>query len=570
MAGGFKMNFVADVAQFLRGTKDVEGALGKVSDSLDDLARDAKTASNKAGDAVEGIGDDAKDAAREVDTATDRMERSFKDVLDDVKTSGRTTFKEVGDDASRELKQAFDGDAALTADDVFAGSFKAEVFSNALESGAEVVRGFKDGFDSEDIGTIVDGLSDTAIQAGAVFGPGGAAAGAAFATGLQLATGSIVGNAEKMAADYESTFSSAFDNIVEAGAEMGRELTISASTAEIAKDVERYNEIAKQANAIGVDQGIVLRAIAGDEAALAVVKAATNETRRKESALYDEIRAKQDKGKAATEEQLQAYADLNDRLYESENALDSITAQFQNNTEALNAGEAATKAKAEADQFAARQAAVHAVKTAESTKAAKDFTVTIDGATQTLRAMPDGKIVKVTDNGTAELTQQEINAIKGTTVTATVDAATEAASRRLDQFIRQWNGTRVTVRVDEVLGTTVQRGNHAGRLTERATGGVIPGQPSSMDNQLIHAASGEFIVNAEATSKNRELLEAINQGRAPKTSSGGAAVVNVTVNAAPGMDERQLADYVGQRISKALAEHDRAKERAKYVRPRTK
>lgn len=53
----------------------------------------------------------------------------------------------------------------------------------------------------------------------------------------------------------------------------------------------------------------------------------------------------------------------------------------------------------------------------------------------------------------------------------------------------------------------------AGVIGRGATGGLIPGPPSAVDNRLYHVATGEYIVNAAATSRNLALLEAINSGR---------------------------------------------------------
>lgn len=52
-------------------------------------------------------------------------------------------------------------------------------------------------------------------------------------------------------------------------------------------------------------------------------------------------------------------------------------------------------------------------------------------------------------------------------------------------------------------------------------GGLLPGQPSATDNMLIHAASGEFVVNAAATKRNLSLLHAINQGNLMGFATGG-------------------------------------------------
>lgn len=53
-----------------------------------------------------------------------------------------------------------------------------------------------------------------------------------------------------------------------------------------------------------------------------------------------------------------------------------------------------------------------------------------------------------------------------------------------------------------------------GAMIRRAMGGILPGAPSSKDNMFIHAASGEFVVNARQTANpaNRRALEYINAG----------------------------------------------------------
>ncbi|MBK8196979.1 MAG: tape measure protein [Acidobacteria bacterium] len=83
-----------------------------------------------------------------------------------------------------------------------------------------------------------------------------------------------------------------------------------------------------------------------------------------------------------------------------------------------------------------------------------------------------------------------------------------------------------------------------------AQGGYVtgPGGPRS-DSIPIRASNGEFIVNADATRANRQLLEAINAGRAiplarPQVSVAGA---RVTVNNnAPGTLAREVRNSAGE------------------------
>ena len=78
----------------------------------------------------------------------------------------------------------------------------------------------------------------------------------------------------------------------------------------------------------------------------------------------------------------------------------------------------------------------------------------------------------------------------------------QQAIRDLDLFLGQHQGHVIT------YTTSTQQ------VVGRAAGGILPGAPSTRDNMLIHAASGEFVTNARATSvpSNRAALEYMNSG----------------------------------------------------------
>jgi TP901 family phage tail tape measure protein len=61
-----------------------------------------------------------------------------------------------------------------------------------------------------------------------------------------------------------------------------------------------------------------------------------------------------------------------------------------------------------------------------------------------------------------------------------------------------------------------------GLIKKYATGGIIvgPGTGTS-DSVVIRASNGEFVVNAEATEENLDILQAINQGKIKRFSVGG-------------------------------------------------
>jgi len=111
-------------------------------------------------------------------------------------------------------------------------------------------------------------------------------------------------------------------------------------------------------------------------------------------------------------------------------------------------------------------------------------------------------------------------------------------------------------------------------ILQKYDGGKITGPGTGTSDSIpAYLSNGEFVINAASAEKfGYANLERINKmaagGRATKYNipsysmggrinyeDGGAAFtrsnINVTVNAAPGMDERALADMVINRISTA-------------------
>ncbi|MDQ2624255.1 MAG: hypothetical protein M3Y20_03740, partial [Actinomycetota bacterium] len=95
-----------------------------------------------------------------------------------------------------------------------------------------------------------------------------------------------------------------------------------------------------------------------------------------------------------------------------------------------------------------------------------------------------------------------------------IDADLTRAEDEVERFIRDTNGRMARITFDPARSSV---------SIARANGGRLPGAPSSKDNMLIRAASGEYVVNAAATAKNLALLEAINSGAdvLPGFASGG-------------------------------------------------
>ena len=429
----------ADTGGAEKGIGRVADSLGDVEDALDKVERPAKDAA----DALEDVGDagktGARDAVRGLDDVADAAKTTAREGgdLDRDLTKALENVKTQAEDSARGMKDAFEKNE-ITPEDIFKENLKAELVSNMAESGAEVARGFKDGFDAEDMETVLDGVTDTIVSVGTLAGPLGAAGGVAVATAFQTIAGPMIASAEEKAAQFEATFTAAFDNIVAEGEELGRSLTIGDATNEIAHNTEKMTAATETANAIGVQRGVVLRAMAGDTDALNLVTAAAAPSQEKLKDALEGVRESMG-GTAAEQEKARAALEgLNLEVLAADGYLASVTESYNTNTDALNAGAEAASAKAEADNFAAEMAIANKSAMAVSTGAAQELEVAIDGVTRKFQLMPDGKVVEVTDDGSAERTQGEIDAISGgvVTITGTTDqgqfqGAVDAAARRI-------------------------------------------------------------------------------------------------------------------------------------------
>lgn len=123
-------------------------------------------------------------------------------------------------------------------------------------------------------------------------------------------------------------------------------------------------------------------------------------------------------------------------------------------------------------------------------------------------------------------------------------ANTGGARSAIDRFVWENDGRRVMLNVVTNVTTLTTRGG----LTaySRASGGILPGAPSRRDSLLLHAAPGEFIVNAMSTAhpSNRAALEYINGGGViPGFANGGIVSNSFT---APQYASRANASFAAQ------------------------
>lgn len=224
MAKGISINFLADVRDFLKGTKNVEDELDDVADSLDDVAREGEQ-------------------------ATEKLEDGFKEL---AKAS-----KKAGDDIGDNFKK---------------GTAKAEEGLNDLQenskSNAKEVAASFDG----SVESIVDGFQGLAAEAFEGFGAAGLIAGAALAAGIGLATAEFQ-RTEEEAQKARERIGELGLAMIEAGAQGERPLesVIEALQGIVSNSddaVKKFSDIQRAAKFVGNSAEDLALAYAGQQDAL--------------------------------------------------------------------------------------------------------------------------------------------------------------------------------------------------------------------------------------------------------------------------------------------------------------
>jgi hypothetical protein len=438
-----------------RATKQEFSTLRReVKKEADALGGDWEAAAKKVEDALADAGarTDLIDAAKRIGadgpTELEKMQRALKDTGDASKS-----LSDDIDQAAKDIGASFE-DNALTADDVMSAEVGAEVITNAGEVGSEVARGFKDGFDTEDVGTILDGLTDTINSVAMVGGPVAMAAAFAGTSLIQAMMGPFTAGAEEDLARFESRFQTAFDKILEAGERAGRDMIVQEGVLALVQNTEDLNKATEIANALGADRGQVLRALAGDADALRLVEAAGRDVVQEATAAREAAFDAADGSIEKNNELADAEANLTQKQADTSAALKDLTDEYGISSDAVNAATDAVRAKGEADDIATEKALLAAAADVKRSGEAQDLTVMIDGVSEAVRVMPSGKVFKVTDEGTAEQTKEKIGKIKGGTVTMTVKADDSDARATL------YNLQQLT----PVITATVGAGTRSGRF----------------------------------------------------------------------------------------------------------
>lgn len=247
MAKGISINFLADVRDFLKGTKNVEDQLDDVADSLDVVAKEG-------------------------DQATEKLEDGFRELAKAAKKSG----DDIGDGMKKGFKEASEGADALS--------------ENTKSNAKEVAASFDGSIES-----IADGFQGLAAEAFEGFGPAGLAAGALVAAGIGLATAEIQRNEEaaKLAKERTIELGQAF---IESGAgvagleSFNEQLKLIISNADDApKKLEEIQKLAKDFPDLADDISTMAVAFAGNEDATKEMIKQLDEAAKAERAYADNV-----------------------------------------------------------------------------------------------------------------------------------------------------------------------------------------------------------------------------------------------------------------------------------------
>ena len=253
---GINISFVSDVRSFLKGTRDIEGAMDDVADALDDVARDSQRMERDVSRDLDGIAREAgqmeQKVTRDLDSVADegrdagqKLERSFRDAFD----VGKRESRDAGQDIERNTRRSFDdaGDRV--------GEFKDE----ARQNFSEVASSFTGDMDSA-----VDLVQGTfGGLAGSIAGPVGLALG-----GLGASAGVFYTLWKENAERVERRVQDMYEDMRESGNAFLSEEFIAQGVADIFGKTEdaviKWENLQKIVEATGATEALVARAYAGD------------------------------------------------------------------------------------------------------------------------------------------------------------------------------------------------------------------------------------------------------------------------------------------------------------------
>lgn len=229
------------------------------------------------------------------------------------------------------------------------------------------------------------------------------------------------------------------------------------------------------------------------------------------------------------EPQKKAYEELNGSLDGFVGDLSGFVATLDQST-ASGSANAAMLADVAANAQASAQATYVQDKTTMSAKDATDKYVATLAAQR--QAWIDSAVGagfnrdEVTKLADAVFAVPDAHATQMLVETAEAQEKVGALAGQIQSLIDNYNNRTIT------LKTAIDRGASDAELAAivgvgipgRAGGGLIPGAPSRRDNRIYALATGEFVTNADATSRNRNALEYINRGGTIRGFAGGGEV----------------------------------------------
>ncbi|MDU0367676.1 hypothetical protein RWH45_10645 [Microbacterium sp. KSW4-17] len=313
------LDIAANTRQAQAQVKDLGKALDEVSDSLDDMAKDADRSGSKIERELDKVGDAGKEAGRDIESAGDKVERTFDNMVRDAKKADRAV-SDVGDNGGRSLGKVKDG--------------AQEVQQEFGQNMAESVSSFRG--DLQDLGQVgqdtLGGLAGTVAGMGPA-GLAGAFALAAGAVGLGALTAAQDEAKEKQDALNESAakFAEGYLNGINGAIDASQ---VFAEINAINTDPERYKQAGENAKNWGVDVSTAIRAMAGDATALGTIDAALD----RQKAAMDANSAGADNYAQSIEAATTGQSTANSTYLAGRDALDQLTgAMDQGRQQAENA-----------------------------------------------------------------------------------------------------------------------------------------------------------------------------------------------------------------------------------------
>jgi hypothetical protein len=164
---------------------------------------------------------------------------------------------------------------------------------------------------------------------------------------------------------------------------------------------------------------------------------------------------------------------------------------------------------------------------------------------QIVAALTDG----INDKAQIDKLNKNAEALGGSLYQGVQNGIANAASKNMATFTGYYGsqfllkGKPVSGRKD---GGFIGRFASGGLISKFAPGGFVSGAGTARSDSIpAMLSNGEYVINARATAQNRTLLDAINSNKAVAQQPG----INITVNPAPGMNERDLAEMVSRKLA---------------------